>query len=536
MDKKKELILVLTVVLIVVNLLNILFFVLTNSEGNSPDLTGQATQVQGTTTLCINSPPSFTVISNQNAIINTLFTYQVSASDANDDLFTFSDNTSLFEINSSGYISFTPATAGTHTILITATESRSCTNHSVSTTMILGIAEETAPVVTPTPSGGGGGGGGGGYKIPVEETPIEEFVPKFPASFQMSDELVKVTLKKSQSLHKNIIITNDGGQVLNLEINSPTNLIEVEPVSFSLDPGDNHEINLVFNPKKEAQPGVYNGEIQIEGKYIDGEQTKVITEVITYILEIESERVLFDGSLDLRKNHLLRGDNLEATLTISGLLPGTVKLIYVVTDKEGVVLLTKEEEVSIEEQVSFTKKITLPEGLAPGEYVLSVKIVSGDSFASTTELFIIEAGTSALIGLAAPLAKSTAFLIGVPLLLVLTLISLVVFYAYHFFTGGKILAWRGLKNTANHSVRNSGRSKLLDDSIFRDTQEVSSLKKVKLLTIKQATLNKPEVKLDVDLLKRKLSLLEESYTRGFIRKESYFKAKENLQRIIGKGK
>ncbi|MBS3123935.1 hypothetical protein J4437_04865 [Candidatus Woesearchaeota archaeon] len=532
MDKKKELILVLTIVLVAVNLLNILFFLLTNYEGNNLDLTGQATQVQGTSTLCINNPPSISAIADQSATVNSLFTYQVSASDVNDDLFTFSDNTSLFDINSSGYISFTPTIAGVHYIEITARENRSCTNHSVSQTMLLTIAAALSETPS-TPSAGGGGGGGAAYAVPKEEVPLEVIVPKIQASFQISDGLVKVTLKKSQSLQKTIIITNDGGDELKVRLSSPTDLIEVVPSSFTLASMEDVEIKLIFNPKVNAKPDVYNGEIKVSADYIALEgQLKTIEDVITYVLEIESERVLFDGSLDLRQRRISTGDYLEAVVTISGLLPGTVKLIYTITDKEGVILFTKDEEMTIEEQVSFSKKITLPEELAPGEYILSVKIVSGDSFASTTEMFTIEAEASALIGLAAPLAKSTAFLIGVPLLLVLTLISLIVFYAYQFVARGKSSAFRPAKGIITN--------KLLDQSILKEN--ISSKGVRNNFKLDKPSLSKPidiakmEVKLDLNSIKRKLSLLEESYQRGFIRKESYFKAKENLQKIIRKGK
>jgi hypothetical protein len=58
----------------------------------------------------VNDAPVLTAIPDQNATTSTLFTYNVIATDPDNDTLTYTDNTSLFNIsNTTGVISFTPA-------------------------------------------------------------------------------------------------------------------------------------------------------------------------------------------------------------------------------------------------------------------------------------------------------------------------------------------------------------------------------------------------------------------------------------------
>src|SRR3989344_3984385 len=97
---KKGLIFVLAVLLLILSSVN-LMVVLFESKDNF--ITGYPTS--GEVGICINNPPSIETISNQNAIVNQLFTLQISTTTTAAQGSNYYDNTSLFDINNSGFIS-----------------------------------------------------------------------------------------------------------------------------------------------------------------------------------------------------------------------------------------------------------------------------------------------------------------------------------------------------------------------------------------------------------------------------------------------
>ncbi|MBI1969505.1 hypothetical protein HYS48_02315 [Candidatus Woesearchaeota archaeon] len=79
--------------------------------------------------ICINHPPTITSIEDDVANVGVQFSKLVQASDTDGDTLTFSDDTSLFDINSgSGLIEFTPVAGqgGTYTITITVKDDTTC--------------------------------------------------------------------------------------------------------------------------------------------------------------------------------------------------------------------------------------------------------------------------------------------------------------------------------------------------------------------------------------------------------------------------
>jgi len=82
-------------------------------------------------TITKNRAPVIDSIGNQTAIEDIAFSLTINASDADGDTLTFSDNTSLFGINSStGLISFTPnaSQVGVYQIQINATDDDNATD------------------------------------------------------------------------------------------------------------------------------------------------------------------------------------------------------------------------------------------------------------------------------------------------------------------------------------------------------------------------------------------------------------------------
>lgn len=112
--------------------------------------------------LCVNKQPTINQSCNTTGTIGVGYYCDVDASDPDNDTITFYDNTGLFDIdNATGEIIFTPdaADAGTHSIVLTASDGKGCSNSNATTAFTITIPGLPGP--PPGPAGGGGGGGGG---------------------------------------------------------------------------------------------------------------------------------------------------------------------------------------------------------------------------------------------------------------------------------------------------------------------------------------------------------------------------------------
>ncbi|MBI2666011.1 hypothetical protein HYX13_00200 [Candidatus Woesearchaeota archaeon] len=578
MNIKKELIFILVVLLLSLQGIN---FLLINTV---PLLTGGATEsTRGDVDFCLDKPPTITSIGAQTATSGTVFSLQVLATDTgDDDSLTFSDNTSLFAISSSGAISFTPTAAdvGANPILITVEDNAGCLGYNVTDTFTLTISAGTGggdTGGTGGSAGGGGGGGGGGSggasaagavstelsltpehseeaaltsgesvsfgfggmhsvnvlevgknfaTVLVSSTPqkVILFLEKLQKidvdgdavfdielellsingkeinlkttllrkGFILSDPLVRARVRQSQPFEKKIAVTSDWGGDLSITLDYPFDLMQVSPEELTLKKDEEKLITLLLNPYN-AAPEIYTKTLTLTAR--EGKTT--IIHSIPILLEVTSDEVLLDLSLDLRKKSLIPGEQLEALVSIFNprKVPlDNVSLLYSIQDFQNNKLHQEEEIISLEEQVSLSKSISLPADIPAGEYALSLRVVHQDTVATAAEHFSIESVTPA-----SPTEKFTAFfaskpffLIALPFLIVAVLIILV------------------LSRPSKPS-------------------EVKTI--VKRIIVQQKL---PAQREDLKNLQKKLSLIEDGFKRGYISREAYEKTKTKIEQLLKK--
>jgi hypothetical protein len=111
MNVSKKVVLMVIIVLLLINVFNLIVFI---------TITGNATAV-GISTICINPPPIIESLVGHEVAHNVEFSLNVNASDPRNNSLTYFDNSSLFTINGSGTINFTPniTQVGTSSIFIT---------------------------------------------------------------------------------------------------------------------------------------------------------------------------------------------------------------------------------------------------------------------------------------------------------------------------------------------------------------------------------------------------------------------------------
>lgn len=517
MNTKRGLLLLLTVLLIIFSIVN--FIIVTTTT-----ITGKATgTAEGTASICISRLPTITAIADQTATVNTAYTLQVEVKfHGSNTSIRYLDNTSLFTINQSGYISFTPNSSqtGTHLILITAEDASDCVAMNATATFQLTIsavgvppAEEAAPS-----AGGGGGGGAGGYGRAIA-VPLH--------SFQLSEEAVKATVKQSQSVEKVITITNDGKVPLTFKLTNPLTIISLFPKEFTLLPGEQKKISLLINPQRDAIPNIYTGVITVAGG--------PLRKNIILIIEVESDRVLFDGSIELRSTVLHPGEDLDGTYSITGLLPATVSVTYTVSDLDGNLYYSSEEKLTIEHQVSLAKSIPLPADIHPGEFIVAMRIVYGNSFATATERFTVEPRPTALTGLAAPLVERPWLVLIIPSIILLLLVIIIISYVIYRQTETRRMA----ESKAQAAPTPSTPTTIIEhNTIIRPATIIRPIMRppLKIPPVKPSPVKAPPAKTsnngEILLLQRKLAVLREGYENKLIKAETYFKAKAALEDLL----
>jgi hypothetical protein len=147
------------------------FLTYTKARMITQELTG-GVPTEAQARFCINKQPTATQGCNTTATVGVGYYCDASGSDPDNDTLTFYDDSPLFSIDpTTGEIIFTPTAgdAGAHSITITASDGKGCTNSNATTTFTL-----TIPSV---PGGAGGGGGGGGGAAIRECSPQWECTP-----------------------------------------------------------------------------------------------------------------------------------------------------------------------------------------------------------------------------------------------------------------------------------------------------------------------------------------------------------------------
>ncbi len=151
--------------------------------------TARAVTGTGQIKLCINAQPEFVLPLScaSSVVVDQQFSCDVDATDPDNDALTFSDNTTLFAIESqTGIISFTPTSAelGQQNFLVTVDDGSPCDNNQRSVVVTVEVTSAAeAPEQPPGPVGAAGGGAGGrsGAATPsLPSTPVAS-VPSISA-------------------------------------------------------------------------------------------------------------------------------------------------------------------------------------------------------------------------------------------------------------------------------------------------------------------------------------------------------------------
>jgi hypothetical protein len=234
----------------------------------------------------------------------------------------------------------------------------------------------------PSPSSSGGGGGGGGVstsKFVQEIENITQHIKSLESSItsefkqpilSVSTEIIEISLKPGEVRKTTIGITNNKNEKTVATISPEGEILDylsLETHELEIGPKSTGYVQAMFRTDEQTSPGVYTGGIIVTA----GE----LTRKVYVIMNVEPEEV---SRLDIKistlmdkvkPGSLLRAAvnfyNLGLTREIDAIVTYSIKSI-----ETGESLLTTQESLSIEDSLTITRDIEIPEDTPEGVYVL----------------------------------------------------------------------------------------------------------------------------------------------------------------------
>ncbi len=327
------------------------------------------------------------------------------------------------------------------------------------------------------PSGGGAGGGGGG--------PSGGGGSEIDQDIKILTERIKAVTKVGLPLKQRITIQNPGRKSVEVKLTSQgvDSVLKIKEPQFIIRPG---EIKVISIDIVSLETGVFTGIIFVT--------TERGTKQIPVTIEIETQQVLFDLSIDLKPKQLPAGEQITATVTIFnvndlGLGQVNVEIDYFIKGLNNQIIQQDKETISLESQATLSKTYTIPETTADGEYVFIAQASYQSTIGTTSESFIVKR-----LEIPAPISKWS---------LTYTIIGFIIVIIIASIMFSKKIKHRIIQRPI---IIKKTTKKIIDTSRL--------LKNQKLI--------------------RQKNTLEEAYQKGYISRDSYLEGKRSLESEIRK--
>ena len=253
-----------------------------------------------------------------------------------------------------------------------------------------GTTPEPSP--SPSPSGGtggggsgGGGSGGGGGRANLT----------YNTDFTVDKYSLKIALRQGETKNETLHLKNIGNSIFDVkavfkELEKFKIYPESSELTTTLNPSEEKDINFVFKASENQKPDIYPVEITLKGPSTE--------KTIAAVFEVDSAQPLFDVGIDVlaESKSVYPGDNilLDVSLfNVRGFGRVDVSVEFSIKDTKGKVIFTEHETLAVETRTKFTRSLSLPSDLAPGNYVVAVKVIYGDSVGTSSALFEVKART-----------------------------------------------------------------------------------------------------------------------------------------------
>ena len=390
------------------------------------------------------------------------------------------------------------------------------------------------------------------FKYPVEKS-----------GFEINRVLVKSLIKEGETLNSTLRIANLGDKNgFKIEILGMEEAVSLNEKNFLLEKNENREIKLSFN-EISLPKGIYVGSLKIT----NGE----IEKFVPVILEIQEDKPYFAINMEVSPQYkeIVRGKEIVSKVDFFNLKDTdthSVQIEYKIFDKEGNSIASENETLILGSKLSIQQSMTVPKNAEKGSYVFATILNFENSTAISSYLFEVSSKKITFTFL-----NENFFQVFILFLLFIITIIIV----YILYERNKLLMSlksdqkselkyysHGIEKQKHASLKKAAssneRKKILNE--FNDAKE-KIIGKIKELQVEQRReLQKLKGKKSEDYvrkkiskwkkevfpkalksaeinskLKKKLSVLDEAYSSGFISEEAYKKGKSRIE-SAAKGK
>ena len=204
--------------------------------------------------------------------------------------------------------------------------------------------------------------------------------------FTVSPDTIKVKLKVGESSTQILRIKSIAAESLSISLfmEGINEFLSLSEKNFDLKTDESAQVTLNFIGKK---VGGFTGQIKAKAGGIE--------KSIPIIIEVVSEKVLFDVKLDIPTAYAVvePGGTLKSQITLLNVgapEKADVLVTYFIKDLRSKIIYEENGMIAVENQVSFAKSFKIPEKLEPGRYVAIIEVRYADSFAVSSQLFEVE--------------------------------------------------------------------------------------------------------------------------------------------------
>ncbi len=213
------------------------------------------------------------------------------------------------------------------------------------------------------------------------------FSPKNSPNFDVDSILIKSNIKIGGSYETDVRVTNlkDSENKVNMFLSDVQGLTEPITQELVLSAYETKAIKVSF-VNLSVSEGIYVGVLEVSS----GDEKKTLP----IILEIESDKVLFDNSVSLFPSGVVQpGERVNAEIKVNDLTflgSAVVEFEYFVRDFYGGKIFSEKETVPVDKDTSFTKSFEIPKGAKQQDYVFGAIVRYNNSTGTSSSFFSVE--------------------------------------------------------------------------------------------------------------------------------------------------
>jgi hypothetical protein len=237
--------------------------------------------------------------------------------------------------------------------------------------VVFTIKDSSIPTIQPI----SGGGAGSSLGRSLESV----------ADFSVDKSIIQAHLFEGEPKNEKIIVSSKTKREIFLQLIGLEGVASLEESNFTISPGEKKEIEIFFNAES---PGIFVGKVILSS----GTEKKEVA----VVAEVESSEALFDVRLSIPPSYKVLNPGDEIPLKIDLLNLGYIgkqteaELYLFIMDLEKNIFEIKNELISIEDSITISKTVKIPDTLKDGNYMVLTEIRIGKTPISSYDTFLLQ--------------------------------------------------------------------------------------------------------------------------------------------------